>query len=197
MAGDALTTAQAAARGVDAQCPLAAVRNLRRNPTYSVERPAERGAIRNYPLDVKFPDWPRIMQPMLEGDEVVKRFAVSGVSMSELMDVRAGVIVQAIHVVCFHNAEDGTYRLYDNDSAERRRGTFETLRADELITRYRNGYIVCVLPDGSDLSTRLGPAITTMITENTRARRRAGGQNAAQPVQRRQGSLTGWLTLSG
>ena len=140
----------------------------------------------------------------MEGDEVVKRFAVSGVSMEEMMDVRAGVINQAIHIVCFHNAGDGTYRLYDNDSEERQRGTFEELRADELITRYRDGYMVCILPDGSDLSTRLGPAITTMATENPRARQRAaaraaaaGNRRPAPPfVRGGQSQLTGWLQPS-
>ena len=42
MAGDAITWVEAQARGVHAQCPLAAVRNLRRNPDYSVRRLSER-----------------------------------------------------------------------------------------------------------------------------------------------------------
>ena len=99
---------------------------------------------------------------------------------------------------------DGTYRLYGNDSEERQRGTFEEMRADELITRYRDGYMVCILPDGSDLSTRLGPAITTMATENPRARQRAaaradaaGDRRPAPPfVRGGQSQLTGWLQPS-
>ena len=42
MAGNAITTDEARKRGVHAQCTLATVRNLRRNPAYSVERLAER-----------------------------------------------------------------------------------------------------------------------------------------------------------
>ena len=38
MAGGAITFLQAQARGAHAQCTLAAVRNLRRNPDYSVRR---------------------------------------------------------------------------------------------------------------------------------------------------------------
>jgi hypothetical protein len=42
MSGDALTTREALRRGLHAQCPLATTRNVRRDPSYTRARLAER-----------------------------------------------------------------------------------------------------------------------------------------------------------
>ena len=166
MSGDAITYAEAVSRGVHAQCTLASVRNLRRNPAYSVRRLSERCYGARYMDDIRCPDWPMLMEPMLREGEVVKRVAVSGVRAEEMSDFRAGVVLLPGHVVCFHNDEDGAFRVYDNDSVERQQGRPRRMRADEIIDTMSadaSNTIIGVLQEASDLSRRLGPVLTSLF----------------------------------
>ena len=173
MSGDAITYVEAQARGVHAQCTLAAVRNLRRNPDYSVRRLAERCNGARYIDDIRVPDWPVLMEPMLRAGEVVKRVAVTGIRAEEMSDFRAGVILLPGHVVCFHNDDDGAFRLYDNDSTERREGRPRGIRADAIIDAMSSpatNVIIGVLQEASDLSRRLGPALHSLFHARRTAR---------------------------
>ena len=71
MSGDAITYVEAQERGVHAQCTLASVRNLRRNPDYSVRRLSERCIGAEYVDDIRYPDWPALILPVLREGEVV------------------------------------------------------------------------------------------------------------------------------
>ena len=166
MSGDAITFLEARAKGVHAQCTLASVRNLRRNPEYSVRRLAERCIGARYMDDIRSPDWPALILPILREGEVVKRVAVQSVGAGELCDFRAGVVVMEEHVVCFHYDEDGGFRVYDNDSRERQEGRPRLMRADEILDEMSAGAFNTVfgaIQDTADLSRRLGPAITTLV----------------------------------
>ena len=172
MAGDAITTDEARRRGVHAQCTLATVRNLRRNPGYSVERLAERCYGARYVNDIRNPDWPQLMVPMLGVHEVIKRVNLNDIRAEDMSFFRAGVIIFSQHVVCFHSDERGGFRLYDNDSVERREGRPRLVRADEVIDEMAGGSlntVIGVITEGTDLSNRLGPAITSLFTRRTRS----------------------------
>ena len=102
------------------------------------------------------------------------------------MDTRAGTITVYFpttatwHVVCYFNDEDGTYRVYDNDSLDRQQGTYTRMRADEMLTKYKDGYVTCIIHDSTDLSRRLGPPITTLVSRNRpRADRRTSASAQA------------------
>ena len=166
MAGGAITFLQAQARGAHAQCTLAAVRNLRRNPDYSVRRLSERCYGAEYMDDIRSPDWPALILPILREGEVVKRVAAQAVGAEELSDFRAGVVVMEGHVVCFFYDGDGGFRVYDNDSKERQEGRPRLMRADEILDEMSGGTyntIFGAIQNTSDLSCRLGPAITTLM----------------------------------
>ena len=173
MAGDATTYVEAQVRGVHAQCTLASVRNLRRNPDYGIRRLAERCVGAEYMDDIRCPDWPVLMEPMLRAGEVVKRVAVTGVGAEEMGDFRAGVIIVVGHVMCFHSDGDGAFRVYDNDSAERKEGRPRRMRADEIMdanSAHRDNAIIGILGEASDLSRRLGPALTSLFHARRRPR---------------------------
>ena len=78
------------------------------------------------------------------------------------------------HVVCFYYDGDGGVRVYDNDSRERQEGRPRLMRADEIIDEMSGGTLLAphtifgAIDNTSDLSRRLGPAITTLL--NTRRR---------------------------
>ena len=166
MSGDAITSLEARARGVHAQCTLASVRNLRRNPDYSVRRLSERCIGAEYVDDIRYPDWPALILPVLREGEVVKRAQVRSVRAEELSDFRAGVVVMEGHVVCFFYDGDGGFRVYDNDSEERQEGRPRRMRADEIIDEMSGGTnnaVIGAIQNTSDLSRRLGPAITTQV----------------------------------
>ena len=174
MSGGAITFLEAQTRGVHAQCTLSAVRNLRRNPDYSVRRLSERCFGAEYMDDIRSPDWPALIMPVLREGEVVKRVAVQSVGAAEMSDFRAGVVVLGGHVVCFYYDGDGGFRVYDNDSRERQEGRPRLMRADEIIDEMSGGTLLAphtifgAIDNTSDLSRRLGPAITTLL--NTRRR---------------------------
>ena len=63
-----------------------------------------------YMDDIRCPDWPVLMEPMLHDGEVVKRVAVAEVGAEELSDFRAGVVLLVEHVVCFHSDGAGGFR---------------------------------------------------------------------------------------
>ncbi len=134
--------------------------------------------------DIRCPDWPVLMEPILREGEVVKRVGTENVRAEEMVDFRAGVIIAHEHVVCFHNDGDGGFRLYDNDSRERLAGLPQNLRADEMLDRTTGGpvqalappTIVGILRESSELSRRLGPALTTMFARPARRRPRDPAQ---------------------
>ena len=73
--------------------------------------------------------------------------------------------------MCFHNDENGGFRLYDNDSGERGEGRPRYMRADEIMDEIAGGSlstVIGVIAEGTDLSDRLGPAITTLFTRRVR-----------------------------
>ena len=190
MSGDALTVRQARERGVDAQCSLATVRNLRRQETYTRDRLAERCVHQEYVKDVRFPDWPALLQPVLKHGEVVKRANLDNVPAAELMDFRLAVIIHAGHATAVINDESDAFRYYDNDSEERRRGTYATKRADEVIDEHPGGYIIGVTLEGSDLCLRLGPETTTDRPARPRANRRPARVATTRPATTQQNLLT-------
>ena len=70
------------------------------------------------------------------------------------------------HVVCFFYDGDGGFRVYDNDSKERQEGRPRRMRADEIIDEMSGGTnnaVIGAIQNTSDLSRRLGPAITTQV----------------------------------
>ena len=88
--------------------------------------------------------------------------------------LRAGVIILHEHVVCFHNDENGGFRFYDNDSPARLEGRPQILRADEMLDKTNLGLsptVIGILKESSDLSRRLGPALTTLVTQRVPRRR--------------------------
>ena len=89
-------------------------------------------------------------------------------------DFRAGVIVLHEHVVCFHNDGNGSFRFYDNDSRARLEGRPQILRADEMLEMTTVGLaptVFGILKEASELSRRLGPALTTLVTRRAPRRR--------------------------
>ena len=165
MSGDAITMREALAKGVHAQCTLSAVRNLRRNPNYSVSRLAERCYGAEYVNDIRIPDWPMLMEPVLREGEVVKKVAAAEVRAEEMGDFRTGVVQFGGHVICFHYDGEGALRVYDNDSRERLAGVPRVMRADEVLDRCTgiSDVVIGVLQETSDLGRRLGPALTTLF----------------------------------
>ena len=119
-----------------------------------------------YMDDIRSPDWPALILPILREGEVVKRVAVQAVGAEEMSDFRAGVVVMEGHVVCFFYDGDGGFRVYDNDSKERQEGRPRLMRADEILDEMSGGTyntIFGAIQNTSDLSCRLGPAITTLM----------------------------------
>ena len=193
MSGDALTTVAAMAQGVHAQCPLATVRNLRRDPAYSVERLAERCYAKEYTLDIRQPDWPVLLSPMVQDHECVKRVGLNSLRPEEMSDFKVGVLIVNNHVIAFHNDDDGAFRVYDNDSQESQQGTFKSMRADEIMETWSMSdnfpTIIGVLSEGSDLSLRLGPPITTLVHRRRRDREAAPDPPRQPPPAMRQTTL--------
>ena len=69
-----------------------------------------------------------------------------------------------------HNDESGGFRLYDSDSEARSRGTYEEVRADELMDRYKTGYVIGIMGSGTDLSNRIGgEGLKTLAHRDKRA----------------------------
>ena len=89
-------------------------------------------------------------------------------------DVRIAVSTsfQPPHVVVFiRNEEDGSFRLYDNESTERLQGTYRTMWPFE-IAESRGADMVCIaLADASPLSGILGEAIRSLRTQRVRRAR--------------------------
>ena len=114
MSGDAVTLVEAWAQGGRDESSLAAVRNLRRRPDYTRERLAEHCYVADFPGDIRCPDWPVLMGPLLVMGEVVKKLDVARVRWEELLDVRVGVIVTNEHAVAVFNIGEEVFRMYDN-----------------------------------------------------------------------------------
>ena len=65
--------------------------------------------------------------------------------------------------------------MYDNDSAERLTGRPRRMQANEIVDEMSTGplnAIIGILQEGSDLSRRLGPALTTLHHQRRPARSR-------------------------
>ena len=142
-----------------------------------------------YVKDVRFPDWPALLQPVLKHGEVVKRANLDNVPAAELMDFRLAVIIHTGHATAVINDESDAFRYYDNDSEERRRGTYATKRADEVIDEHPGGYIIGVTLEGSDLCLRLGPETTTDRPARPRANRRPAREATTRPATTQQNLL--------
>ena len=115
-----------------------------------------------------------------------------------MLDFRAGIIVREStlvapgHVVAFHNDGSGAFRLYDNDTLARSDGTYETRRADELISTYSPGHTIGIMESGSDLSVHIGgDGLTTLIHRRERVRRRVAEEDLPPPPKRHDDRPTG------
>jgi hypothetical protein len=177
MAGDALTTAQAAERGVPAQCTLAAVRNVRRNPQYTRERLAENVVHSAYVGDILMPDWPKILDAMCADDEAVYRGHWGTIPQSHMMYIRAAVSIDSgpttAHVVAVIR-NDGAFNIYDNDSPERQRGTFSTATTDDMANLRGNHLFYAVIPSSTPLAGMLGDPLTTLVRTRPARERQEG-----------------------
>ena len=197
LAGDAITTAQGMARGSHPQCTLASVRNLRRNQAYSTQRLAENCLHKDSAEDIRCPNWPQLMIPLLQEGEVIQSASTTTLDHNELCDFRVAVMfytslaTQSAHVVCIHRGPEGNFRLYDNDSAERRQGRFKLASAQELIGTYTGGLAatVGILRSDSRLSSRLGPPLTTWAKPPRKRPRPAPipDPDATRPVTKQRG----------
>ena len=121
--------------------------------------------------DIRCPDWPMLMEPITRAGEVIKRVSLREVQEGEMGDFRAGVVIMSEHVVCFYNSGDGDFRVYDNDSRERREGRPRRMTAREVLEGMNDGpynAIIGILLEASDLSRRLGPPLTTMFDRRRR-----------------------------
>ena len=164
------------------------VRNLRRNPRHAADRLAEICATRDYAGDIRFPDWPRVMSPMLSEGEVIKRVSMSSVRAEELSDVRAGVIMTVLrgtHAIAMHNADDGSFHIYDNDSLDRIRGVSTLLRGDEIKDRFADMTLIAIMAEAAPLSLRLGAPITTLVHRRRRPREEIEVTEVPPPPRRR------------
>ena len=178
MSGDAITATEALQLGTFSQCTLSATRNIRRNEHYTKERLSELCIDAAFPGDIRCPDWPRILSPLLRRDEEVKRAGLHTIPAEDMDGIRIGVIYGFFHGVYNHviaiiNDDDGGFRVYDNDSPQRQRGTYQSMRADEVTGIPGNMMtLVAITRMGTDISDRMGGAILTL--QPARKRRRDG-----------------------
>jgi hypothetical protein len=90
--------------------------------------------------DIRFPDWPLILRPLLRAGEVIVRFNPQRAGSSEILhDMRlaAMVFLANTHVIAIHRDDQSacgriTFCKFDNDSDARRRGTFDRVSARQL-----------------------------------------------------------------
>ena len=177
MAGDALTTAQAMERGVPAQCTLATVRNVRRNPQYTRERLAENVVHSAYAGDILMPDWPKILDAICTDDEAVYRGHWGNIPQSHMMYIRAAVSINSgpstAHVVAVIR-NNGAFNIYDNDSPERQRGTFLTATTDDMANSRGGHLFYAVIPSSTPLAGLLGDSLTTLVRTRPARERQEG-----------------------
>ena len=77
------------------------------------------------------------------------------------------------HVIAIINDDDGGFRVYDNDSPQRQRGTYQNMRADEVTGIPGNMMtLVAITRMGTDISDRMGGAILTLKPTRKRGRDR-------------------------
>ena len=167
-------------------------------------RLAEHQLYQDSPLDIRFPDWPVLLSPLLEQGEVVKHCKLGSVGAAEMSDFRIAVVTTRTHVIGIINDENGRFRVYDNDSAERHQGMYARMRGDEVIDKYSTGAldienITGIMLSGSDLSSRLGAAITTLRTNRQAPRAADRPPPKRHTTQARfargsQATLTAWFT---
>ena len=177
MSGDALTTAQAIRIGVPAQCTLAAVRNVRRNPHYTAERLAENVVHSEYVGDILTPDWPKILDAMCMEDEAVYRGHWETVPQRLMMLVRAAVSIETgarmSHVVAVVRG-DGVFHIYDNDSPERELGIPLIANTDNMANTRGGHLFYAVVPSSSPLAGQLGDPLTTLVRSRPARMRQEG-----------------------
>ena len=101
------------------------MRNVLRDPHVprSMYASYQRGLDPSQPEDLRFPDWPRILELVRKSDEVTIHFDTLTVPQAFLTDARLIVFVTTNpnHVVLYYRTYPGFY-LYDNDSASRADG---------------------------------------------------------------------------
>ena len=154
MSGDALTYRECCNMTPRpfAECALSAYRNILR------EENATRASLAALQLpggeagDLRFPDWERIFREIAEGGEATVVFYPHELGdREEWLDARVAVLLTTgpDHVVALWRHHDGSsFRLYDNDSAERNHGTYRLIKARDLGGR---GRVVAVARVGSPL----------------------------------------------
>jgi hypothetical protein len=161
-----------------AQCSLHTTRNLFREQGFSVEMLA----VHCVDGDIRFPRWHEVPAPLASSNEAVVSFNAQAVNSSLLAHVRlaARVVSGTTHVTAL--VRDGTtqpptFRLYDNDSVERSRGTFRRITVQELWTNCTLHAIMrrdCELHDAVATSTakgRLGCVTWCVMTRRPHALR--------------------------
>ena len=105
---------------------------------------------------MRFPDWPKVMQPLLRQGEVVKCFAATSVDSRLLSDVclAACILTNRTHVIAaIQDTVSKTFRIYDNDSNARQRGAFESRGKRAM---HMNATLFAVMVHDSALSQHLG-----------------------------------------
>ena len=198
MSGDAITTAEAAAAGPvvraeyvitervemrlmvtksHAQCSLATIRNLYRNEEYTAESLAKSCVLSDYRGDIRYPDWAALLQPLLRPNEHVKSFNVGRIIKENLKEVRMAACIPADrpkHIIALWKDEKpGFLRKYDNDSGQRKEGTYIRCETKDLQDR---DTLYAIMPADSALSKSIrGSHITTL---KRRRRRNSAELNA-------------------
>jgi len=175
MSGDALTTAQAASLGLHAQCTLAATRNIRRNPTYTKSRLAERCIAPEYPGDIRLPDWPQILAELADPEtECVQGGRWNMVPQHLLSDIQSAISIthsphtSYTHVIALIWDEGGFFKVYNNDSREAQKGTYKSYTTQDIAQMMGPDKFYAVTPKGGELHSRLGPELVTLIHRPTR-----------------------------
>jgi hypothetical protein len=164
MSGDAYTEATKPA-GTFAQCTLATVRNLYRDSTFTIQRLALNCISKDFPTDVRFPDWPKLITPRLNEGEVLRTGNWRDVPQQHFDDIRLAVSssYHPPHVVIFIRDEAGHYRLYDNESDARTREEWTEIYPHTIARHRADHQLYAIINDSSPLNGilrdpwRLGP----------------------------------------
>ena len=166
MAGDALTTHQALSHDppVDAECSLAAARNILRDEsiTRTYVRQNQRGGTNpDDPLCMRFPNWEAILETVRRDTEVVVQFRLEHITNRNILTLaRLFVIARENpnHVIAAHVAGATHFRVYDNDSQERVQGTYALRTASQMPS---SGTCTAVTRIGSPLARPIVPNTDT------------------------------------
>ena len=156
MSGDALTYKEICNMSPRpfAECALSAYRNVLRDedaPRSDLEELQLPGGEEG---DLRFPDWERIFRGVAQtGERIVEFYPHELGDREEWLDARVAVLLTTTpnHVVAIWRDGAGpSFRLYDNDSTERRHGTYRLIRPRDLGGQ---GRAVAAVREGSPLET--------------------------------------------